>query len=100
MAPSTRTRRLCSFDMAEVPPECYWLDDPRGGVYFCNARCLCLWSIQFATKPNLPEDRKRLECDLVLPGGARHHFSELVDLARWSAANVLGPPEPTPNLPS
>lgn len=76
--------------MAEVPPECFWLDDPKGQSYFCDARCLCLWSVKFATKPNLPEERKKLDVDLVMPGGARLHVTTLRGLARWAAENVLG----------
>ncbi len=63
--------------MAEVPPECYCLDDAQSAVYFCSARCLCIWSMLWATKPSLPEERTKLDLDLVMPGGARLHFMNL-----------------------
>ena len=46
----------------------------QGAVYFCSARCLCIWSILLATKANLPEERTKLDLDLVMPGEARVHF--------------------------
>ncbi len=90
MAAPIRKRRLCSYDMAEVPPECFCLDDARGAVYFCSVRCLCLWSMLLVTKANLPKERKTLDLDLVMPGGARLHFMELKELARWAVENALG----------
>ena len=90
MATSTRKRRICSYDMAEVPAECYCLEDAQAAVYFCSDRCLCLWAVLWATKTNLPEDRKRLDMDLVVPGGARVHFMGLRELARWAAEKALG----------
>ena len=65
MAASIRKRRLCSYDMAEVASECYCLEDPQGAVYFCSARCLCIWSMLWATKTNLPKGRKKLDLDLI-----------------------------------
>ncbi len=90
MSAPTRKRRLCSYDMAEVPPECYCLDDAQSAVYFCSARCLCIWSMLWATKPSLPEERTKLDLDLVVPGGARLHFMNLKELARWAVENALG----------
>lgn len=82
MPEPTRKRRLCSYDRSECPPECYWLDDPQGAVYFCTARCLCIWSVLLATKANLPEKQKALDLDLVSPGGARLHLSNVKELTR------------------
>ena len=90
MPASIRKRRLCSYDRSEVPPESYWLDDAQAAVYFCNARCLCVWSILLATKANLPEEQKTLNLDLVRPGGARLHFVHVRELARWAVENALG----------
>ena len=90
MSAPTRKRRLCSYDRSEVPPESYWLDDAQGAVYFCNARCLCVWSILLATKANLPEEHKTLDLDLVRRGGARLHFGHVRELARWALENALG----------
>ena len=90
MPTPARKRRLCSYDMAEVPPECYWLDDAQGAVYFCNARCLCIWSTLLATKANLPEQQKVLDLYLMSPGGARSHFNTVRELARWAFENALG----------
>lgn len=38
------TRRLCSYDMAEVSPHAFVLSDDGGEMYFCDLRCLCVWS--------------------------------------------------------
>ena len=51
-------RRLCSYDMAEVPAESFVLFDHGGEMYFCNLRCLAVWSVQFATKPNLSDEQR------------------------------------------
>jgi len=50
---ATGKRRVCSFDMAEVSPEGYVLAEEQGEMYFCNARCLCLWAVHFVTNPRL-----------------------------------------------
>ena len=39
-------RRLCSYDMVEVPPQAFVLIDLGGEMFFCNLRCLCVWSTQ------------------------------------------------------
>ena len=48
-------RRICSYCMLEVPSDSYVVTDAEGEIYFCNARCVCLWAIALATKPNLPK---------------------------------------------
>jgi hypothetical protein len=45
-------RRVCSFDMAEVPPEGYVLAEEQGEMYFCNAR----WG-----KPNTDVASRKLD---------------------------------------
>jgi hypothetical protein len=42
-------RRVCSYDMFAVPDPSFALKDTVGEMYFCNLRCLCVWSVQFAT---------------------------------------------------
>ena len=51
-------RRLCSYDMAEVPPKAFVLIDQGGEMYFCNLRCLSVWSVQLATRPNLLDGQR------------------------------------------
>ena len=46
-------RRVCSYDIVEVPGDAYVVTDAEGELYLCNARCLCLWAMALATKPNL-----------------------------------------------
>ncbi len=81
--------RVCSFDMAEVPPDGYVLAEEQGEIYFCNARCLCLWAVHFVTNPRRPEEEKLIACELIMPSGELRKFSDLIEVAQWSAANVL-----------
>jgi hypothetical protein len=46
-------RRVCSYDRFAVPDPSFVLKDTVGEMYFCNLRCLCVWSVQLATRPNL-----------------------------------------------
>ena len=48
-------RRLCSYDMVEATQHAFVLTDSGGEMYFCDLRCLCVWSVQLATRPNLSE---------------------------------------------
>ena len=82
-------RRVCSFDMAEVPPQAYLLAEEQGSMYFCNARCFCLWAVQFVTHPRRIEEQKRVACELTTPFGERRRFADFVEAAQWSAANAL-----------
>jgi len=86
-------RRLCSYDMVEVPPQAFVLTDPCGETYFCSLRCLCVWSIQLATRPNLPDLQrsggyvlKTLFEKLGIAWGARfgdHSFETELGLSSW-----------------
>jgi hypothetical protein len=58
MSQSASKRRICSYDMLEVRPDGYTLTETEGEMYFCNARCLCIWAVQLATRPNLTDNRK------------------------------------------
>ena len=58
MSQSASKRRICSYDMLEVRPDGYTLTETEGEMYFCNARCLCIWAVQLATRPNLADGRK------------------------------------------
>lgn len=82
-------RRVCSFDMAEVPPDGYVLAEEQGEMYFCNARCLCLWAVQFVMNPRRSEEQKRIACVLTMPSGERRRFADFIEAAQWSAANAL-----------
>ncbi len=64
MQPANK-RRVCSFDMAEVTPQGYVLAEEQGEMYFCNARCLCLWAMHFVTNPRRSDEQKRIAYDLT-----------------------------------
>jgi hypothetical protein len=54
--------------MAEVPPEGYVLAEEQGEMYFCSARCLCLWAVHFVTNPpGAPKNRKGLLANWPCP---------------------------------
>jgi hypothetical protein len=86
-------RQICSYDMLAVPSHCYTVSDDIGEMYFCNSRCLCLWSMMLVTKPNLPTDDREQRVVMTLLDGSQRSFDTLVELAQWSAANALGKPE-------
>lgn len=81
-------RRICSFDSLEVSPAGYVLTEEQGELYFCNARCLCLWAMHFVTNPRVCEEEKRTSCELTMPSGERRKFVDFIEAAQWSAANV------------
>jgi hypothetical protein len=60
MTQPAHKRQICSSDMAEVPPEGYVLAEEKGEMYFCNARCLCLWAVHFVTNTRRSEEQKGL----------------------------------------
>jgi hypothetical protein len=75
--------------MVEVPPDGYVLAEEQGEMYFCNARCLCLWAVQFVLNPRRSEEQKRTACELTMPSGERRRFADFIEAAQWSAANAL-----------
>jgi hypothetical protein len=75
--------------MVEVTPHGYVLAEEQGEIYFCNARCLCLWAVQFVTNPRRSEDQKKIACELTMPSGERRRFADFMEAAQWSAANAL-----------
>ncbi len=83
-------RRICSYDIVEVPANAYVLTDSGGDFYLCNERCLCLWAIQHATatRPNNLEGESFV---MTSPAGERRKFANLRELAMWSSANALSP---------
>src|ERR1700738_2676506 len=89
MTQHAHKRRICSYDMVEVPPEGYVLAEEQGEMYFCNARCLCLWAVHFVTNPRRSEEQKRIACELTMPSGERRRFTDFIEAAQWSAANAL-----------
>ena len=82
-------RRICSHDVVLVPEVCYVLDDGEGEMYFCNARCLCLWAVQFVTKRARSDEEKARAIKMTTQTGARRIFANVLELAQWSAANAL-----------
>ena len=89
MTQTVRKRRICSYDMAEVPSASYQVVEEHGEMYFCNDRCLCLWAMQFVTNPNRPEEQKSPPVELIAPSGERRRFAHFMALAQWSAASAL-----------
>jgi hypothetical protein len=83
-------RQICSYDMLAVPSRSYTVSDEEGEMYFCNSRCLCLWAMMLVTKPNLPEGDVEQAFVMTLPNGTKRSFDTLIELAQWSAANVIG----------
>jgi len=89
MSQSASKRRICSYDMVEVRPDGYLLTETEGEMYFCNARCLCVWAVQLATRPNLADGRKLPGVQLTQPTGEQRAFADVEELAKWSVANAL-----------
>jgi PAS domain S-box-containing protein len=90
MSQSASKRRICSYDMVEVRLDGYTLTETEGEMYFCNARCLCIWAVQLATRPNLADGRKLPGVQLTQPTGEQRTFADVGELAKWSVANALG----------
>ena len=84
-------RKICSYDRLVVPDDGYILAEPGGDMYFCNSRCFSIWAIQWATKPKLTEAQRSGEFVLTTPAGEQRSFQNLTEVARWAAANALGP---------
>ncbi len=82
-------RRLCSYDMVEVPPQAFVLSDYGGEMYFCNLRCLCVSSIQLATRPNLPEEQRSGAYVLKIQPGDHLRFDSIRAVARWASDAAL-----------
>ncbi len=82
-------RRLCSYDMVEVPHQAFVLTDPGGEMYFCSLRCLCVWSIQLATRPNLPDEQRSAAYVLRTQSADELRFDGVRPLADWAARNAL-----------
>jgi hypothetical protein len=61
--------------MAEVPPEGYVLAEEQGEMYFCNARCRCLWALHFVTNPRRSKETEKdcLRIDHALRRAAENH---------------------------
>jgi hypothetical protein len=76
--------------MFAVPDASFVLKDTVEEMYFCNLRCLCVWSVLLATRPNLSAEDKTGVYSLATPSGEEHQFTGIVDVARWAAANALG----------
>jgi hypothetical protein len=82
--------KICTHDRRSVPSEHYTLEDNAGPIYFCDARCLCLWAVGLATKPSLTEEHRAVPCRLSGPNEISQNFNGIVDVAFWSTCNALG----------
>ena len=81
--------RLCSYDLAAVPDDAFVLNDTGGEMYFCDLRCLCIWSVALATRPELPETVKKGTYVLKTGGGNQHQFIGIAPIARWALEGAL-----------
>ena len=82
-------RKICSYDMVEVPKESYVVIDEVGEIYLCNPRCLCIWAVLLATRPTLDEKIKNHKLKLQLPSTEEESFEDISDLALWATAHAL-----------
>ena len=82
-------RRICSYDIVEVPSECYVLREEGGEMYFCNPRCLFLWAGTFVTKLTAPDSRTSAALQMLEPSGQTREFQSMLTVAQWAAANAL-----------
>ena len=77
-------RRVCSYDMFEVPAHSFVLKDSIGEMYFCNLRCFCVWAVGLATRSNISEEVRTDAYSLTTSTGKQHQFSGIVAVARWA----------------
>ena len=93
-------RRLCSYDMAEVPEQGFVLADQGGEMFFCNLRCLSVWSVQLATRHNLADEQRSGGYTLNTQSGQEHRFEGGNQVARWAVDQALGSPSAADDLNS
>jgi hypothetical protein len=82
-------RRICSYDIVEVPQDCYVLREEGGEMYFCTPRCLFLWAGTFVTKLSAPDRHNGTAFQMTEPSGQVRQFEGLLSVAQWAAANAL-----------
>ena len=82
-------RRLCSYDMVEVQQQAFVLADQGGEMFFCNLRCLAVWSVQLATRPNLSDEQRSARYTLNTQSGQEHRFEGIDQVARWAVDQTL-----------
>jgi hypothetical protein len=74
--------------MFAVPDPSFVLKDTVGEMYFCNLRCVCVWSVQLGTRPNISVEDKNVAYSLTTPSGEEHQFAGIVDVA-WATATAF-----------
>lgn len=84
-------RRLCPYGMFEVADGAYFLSDSGGEMYFCNARCLCVWAVQLATRPASTIEKTSGGFFFIASTCTRINFKGMADVARWAVENSLIP---------
>lgn len=78
--------------MAEVPPHAFVLTDDGGEMYFCDLRCLCVWSVQLATRSNLSVAQRSGQYILHTPSAGEHQFAGIDQVALWAVHVALREP--------
>ncbi len=61
-----------------------------GEMYFCDLRCLCVWSVQLATRPNLAEVQRSGAYMLSTLTGAGYRFRSIAEIAIRAVKVALG----------
>lgn len=67
------------------------LSDSGGEMYFCGARCLCVWAVLLATRPDLTDKSMSEKLSLLASTRERFDFKSIAELARWAVENAFGP---------
>jgi hypothetical protein len=71
----------------------YTPTETEGEMYFCNARCLCIWTVQLATHSNLADGRHLPGVQLTQPTGEQRTFADVENLQNgpWRTQSVTVP---------
>lgn len=75
--------------MATVPEGSFLLKDAGGEMYFCDLRCLCIWSVQLATRQSLSEVQSSGTYLLSTPVREEYRFEGIGQVARWATGRAL-----------
>ena len=78
MSQAASKRRICSYDRLEVRPDRLSVDRNGRQMYFCNARCLCIWAVQDSLRvPTWPTVGSFPAFFLTQPTGEQRTFGDV-----------------------